>query len=152
MRFHHPCPLIERHNSILAHEQRQDFEVMREWEHVKGLKVVEMVVGGQRLNIPLKCDRVAAGVQQQAGFQSLNQCHAGDVETAARWVADDRVEVVRCEFSGRELIEAATKKLSVVTMVAANGLVGTCDGVARYVDAGARTCAQAVSENAPTPQ
>ena len=116
---------------------------MREREHVEGLKVVEMVVGDQQLNIPLERDRVATGVKQQAGFQSLNQCHAGNVETSAGWVADDRVEAVRCEFSGRELIEAATEKLSIVTMVAANGLVGTGDGVARYVDAGARTCVRA---------
>ena len=102
--------------------------------------MVEIVVRGQQLNIPLERDRVTTGVQQQAGFQSLNQCQAGDVETSARWVADDRVEAVRCEFSGRELIEAATEKLSIVTMVAANGFVGTGDGVARYVNAGDRAC------------
>ncbi len=109
---------------------------MREREHVEGLKVAELVFGVQQLNVSPECHRVAAGVKQQAGFQCLNQRHAGDVETSARWIADDCVEVVRCKITGRELIESATKKLGVLTMVAPSGLVSTGDGVARNVDAG----------------
>ena len=111
---------------------------MRKREHVEGLKVAESVVGSQQLDISPERDRVAAGVKQHAGFQCLNQHHAGGVETSARRVADDRVEVVYGEFIGPEMIETATKKLSVVAMVVANGLVSTGDGVARNIDAGDR--------------
>ena len=102
---------------------------MREREHVEGLQEVEMVIGVEQLKISPERDGVAAGVKQQARFQCLNQCHARDVETSARWVAEDRIEVVCGEFTGRELIETATKKLSVVTMIAANGLLSTGNGV-----------------------
>ena len=116
---------------------------MRIREHVEGLKKVEMVVGGQQLQISPERDGVAAGVKQQARFQCLNQRHARGVKTSARWIADDCVEVVCGELIGCELIETATKKLSVVAMITASGLIRTGDGIARNVDAGDRACVRA---------
>ena len=127
-------------NSIPAQQQCKYFAVMRKREHVEGLKEVETVVGVEQLKISPERDGIAAGVKQQARFQCLDQCHAGGVQTSARWVADDRVEVVCGEFIGPELIETPTTKLCVVTMIAASGLVGTGDGVARNIDAGDGAC------------